>query len=112
MLIGYARPMSDSANIPKYLWRYTWPDKANDWSGSDGPLTFGRILKHFQYDWWDWHLNGWGMGSANGQAPNARQAALALEKEYDRAKASLIEKGRFDEMMAGALRAYRTTPNR
>lgn len=95
----YFRSMEDIPSIkPKYEWLPTYPHIKNDFCGWDGDIRFGRIMKHFQFDWWHWHLNGIGLGSANGQRDTARECAVALEAEYDRIKAILIEQGRFDRI--------------
>lgn len=90
--------MSDSRPKPTYEWRPTFPGKEQDFCGWDGDIRFGRIMKHFMNDYWVWHLNGVGLGSADGQSPDARHAAVALEAAYDRVKAILIAEGRFDQV--------------
>jgi hypothetical protein len=43
-------------------------------------------------------LNGIKLGSAEGIKDTGREAAVALEAEYDRVKAILIERGEFDSI--------------
>lgn len=90
--------MNDSPPKPKYQWRATTPDKPDDFCGWDDDIRFGRILKHIMAGHWVWHLNGIGLGSDNGQADDARTAALAIEAAYDRVKAILVAEGRFDQV--------------
>jgi hypothetical protein len=90
-------PMSDSLPKPHYQWRATFDDKLADFAGWDGDIRFGRIMKH-PFGHWEWHLNGIKLGSADGIADDARLAAAAVEDEYDRVKAILIERGEFDSI--------------
>jgi hypothetical protein len=89
--------MSDSIPKPRYQWRPTFPDKQDDFAGWDGDIRFGRITKH-PFGYWEWHLNGIKLGSAEGIKDTGREAAAALEAEYDRVKAILIERGEFDRV--------------
>lgn len=90
--------MSDSLPKPKYLWLPTFEGKPDDFCGWDETIRFGRIMKHFQHDFWHWHLNGTGLGSADGQCDTAREAAAALEAAYDGIKADLMERGEFEAL--------------
>ena len=89
--------MSDSNYRPKYQWRATFEDKPDDFAGWDDRIRFGRIMQH-PFGYWEWHLNGIKLGSADGVAITGREAAMALEAEYDRAKAILIERGEFESI--------------
>lgn len=78
---------------PRYSWRLTWPDKEDDFVGSDGIRKFGRIHKHHQGNWL-WFLamtqafyNRADMGTTSGAADTARLAAAAVEDCYDRVMA-------------------------
>jgi hypothetical protein len=79
--------------VPRYSWRLTWTDKADDFVGHDGSRTFGRIHRHHQGNWL-WFLtmkqalhDRPAMQVTAGSADTARQAAAAVEDCYDRVMA-------------------------
>jgi hypothetical protein len=79
----------------KFDWIPTGLDREHDFSGWDGDVRFGRIYK-YHLGIWLWYLNGQKLGSANGQADTANEAAAEVERRYEKVKAMLIEDGRFD----------------
>ena len=74
---------------PRYKWRLTWPDKADDFKGFDGIWTVGTIHVHHLGNWlWFCGLSEYTTGpalwAAAGSAPTARLAAKEVEDCYDR----------------------------
>lgn len=77
----------------KYQWRKTWPDKENDFVGSDRGETIGRFYHHQAAEGmrWYWHMqwgdNGRERVTLSGLRDTPREAAREIEKNYDELKA-------------------------
>lgn len=81
----------------KYRWRKTWADKPDDFVGKDpdnvdqfgSPSTIGRFyLAHIPggmaWRWFvQWHPPGAGVVLPSGVAQSEREAAKAIEDNYD-----------------------------